>query len=218
MARLAAADQLSKAGHSVTVFERVDRIGGLMMYGVPNMKTDKVEVVHQRVNLMAAAGIEFIVNANVGVDKLFSVERDLKVEGREYDGIRFAMEFLHTNTKSLLDLAQGQQLHICQRQESGGDRRRPYRHRLHRYCGPPRLHERCKSGATSSASCNSCTGESMATGKSFLSFRLCVGGSRLLQWPQIFHVDYGPAEAKEKFGSDPRSFSPAASCKHVSKR
>ena len=61
-AGLAAADQLNKMGHTVTVYERADRIGGLMMYGVPNMKADKVDIVQRRVNLMAAEGIEFVVN------------------------------------------------------------------------------------------------------------------------------------------------------------
>lgn len=73
-AGLAAADQLNKAGHSVTVYERADRIGGLMMYGVPNMKTDKIDVVQRRVDLMAAEGVQFVVNAHVGVDPVFSVE------------------------------------------------------------------------------------------------------------------------------------------------
>jgi glutamate synthase (NADPH/NADH) len=120
-AGLAAADQLNKLGHWVTVYERSDRIGGLMMYGVPNMKTDKVEIVERRVNLMTEEGIQFVVNAHVGVDPLYSVEnlrlnndslllacgatkpRDLPVEGRDLKGIHFAMEFLHKNTKSLLD-------------------------------------------------------------------------------------------------------------------
>ena len=73
-AGLAAADQLNKMGHLVTVYERADRIGGLMMYGVPNMKTDKVDVVQRRVNLMAAEGIEFVVNANIGIDPIFPLE------------------------------------------------------------------------------------------------------------------------------------------------
>lgn len=71
---MAAADQLNKAGHWVTVYERADRIGGLMMYGVPNMKTDKIEVVQRRVDLMAAEGVEFVTNAHVGVDPKYSVE------------------------------------------------------------------------------------------------------------------------------------------------
>lgn len=71
---MAAADQLNKMGHLVTVYERADRIGGLMMYGVPNMKTDKVNIVQRRVNLMAEEGIKFVVNANVGVDPEYSLE------------------------------------------------------------------------------------------------------------------------------------------------
>lgn len=74
-AGLAAADQLNKKGHSVTVFERADRIGGLMMYGVPNMKTDKIDVVQRRVNLMESEGVKFVVNANVGKDPSFSLEQ-----------------------------------------------------------------------------------------------------------------------------------------------
>jgi glutamate synthase (NADPH/NADH) len=72
---LAAADQLNKMGHLVTVYERADRIGGLMMYGVPNMKTDKVDIVQRRVNLMSEEGINFVVNANVGIDPLYSLHR-----------------------------------------------------------------------------------------------------------------------------------------------
>lgn len=74
-AGLAAADQLNRIGHTVTVYERADRIGGLMMYGVPNMKADKVEVVQRRVNLMAEEGVNFVVNANVGTDPLYSLDR-----------------------------------------------------------------------------------------------------------------------------------------------
>lgn len=72
---LAAADQLNKMGHLVTVYERADRIGGLMMYGVPNMKSDKVDIVQRRVNLMAEEGINFVVNANVGVDPQYSPDQ-----------------------------------------------------------------------------------------------------------------------------------------------
>lgn len=72
---LAAADQLNRIGHTVTVYERADRIGGLMMYGVPNMKTDKVDIVQRRVNLMAEEGVNFVVNANIGADPLHSLDR-----------------------------------------------------------------------------------------------------------------------------------------------
>lgn len=74
-AGLAAADQLNRMGHTVTVYERADRIGGLMMYGVPNMKADKVDVVQRRVDLMAQEGVNFVVNANVGTDPLYSLDR-----------------------------------------------------------------------------------------------------------------------------------------------
>ncbi|TYH57923.1 hypothetical protein ES332_D08G121000v1 [Gossypium tomentosum] len=120
-AGLATADQLNRTGHSVTVYERADRIGGLMMYGVPNMKTDKVNIVQRRVNIMADEGVKFVVNADVGVDPSYSLDRlledndaivlavgatkprDLAVPGRQLSGVHFAMELLHANTKSLLD-------------------------------------------------------------------------------------------------------------------
>ena len=120
-AGLAAADQLNKAGHKVTVYERADRVGGLMMYGVPNMKADKMEIVQRRVDILAAEGIDFVVNAHIGQEGHPSIAqlrdstdaivlacgatkpRDLPVEGRALEGVHFAMEFLHANTKSLLD-------------------------------------------------------------------------------------------------------------------
>lgn len=118
-AGLAAADQLNKMGHEVTVYERADRAGGLMMYGVPNMKAGKLDVVQRRVDLMAAEGVKFVMNAHVGgnvtaqdlVGKHDAVvlaagatkPRDLPVPGREASGVHFAMEFLTANTKSLLD-------------------------------------------------------------------------------------------------------------------
>ena len=113
-AGLACAAQLNKAGHNVTVFERDDRIGGLLMYGIPNMKLDK-DVVQRRVDLLAEEGIDFKTNIEVGKD-ITSDElkssydavviatgatkpRDLDVEGRNLKGVHFAMEFLHANTK-----------------------------------------------------------------------------------------------------------------------
>ena len=121
-AGLAAAAQLNKAGHNVTVYERADRIGGLLMFGIPNMKLGK-DVVQRRVDLMHAEGIEFVTNADVGGSSDNAVDvndlikendavllatgatrpRDLEVPGRELDGIHFAMEFLTANTRSLLD-------------------------------------------------------------------------------------------------------------------
>lgn len=117
-AGLAAADQLNRAGHTVTVYERGDRIGGLLMYGIPNMKLDK-SVVQRRVDLLEAEGIEFVTNVNVGenVDarKLLAENDalllatgatepyDLEIPGRDLKGIHFAMEFLTLSTKNLMD-------------------------------------------------------------------------------------------------------------------
>jgi glutamate synthase (NADPH/NADH) small chain len=105
-AGLAAADQLNQKGHKVTVFERADRIGGLLMYGIPNMKLEK-ETVDRRVNLLRDEGIEFVTNANIGenldVQELkadfdaiclcvgATKPRDLPVPGRELKGVHFAM-------------------------------------------------------------------------------------------------------------------------------
>ncbi len=115
---LACAAQLNKAGHTVTVYERKDRPGGLLMYGIPNMKLDK-EIVLRRIKLMEEEGVKFITNCEVGRDitakELRSTydavvicggatkPRDLKIEGRELNGIHFAVDFLGGNTKSLLD-------------------------------------------------------------------------------------------------------------------
>ncbi|CAL1409687.1 unnamed protein product [Linum trigynum] len=206
-AGLAAADQLNRMGHSVTVYERSDRIGGLMMYGVPNMKTDKVDVVQRRVNLMAEEGIDFVVNANVGVDPEYSLERlregndaivmavgatkprDLPVPGRDLQGVHFAMEFLHANTKSLLDSnledgnyisAKGKKVVVIGGGDTGTD----------------------------------CIGTSIRHGcNSIVNLELLpeppktrAPGNPWPQWPRVFRVDYGHQEAANKFGKDPRSY------------
>src|SRR6202007_138173 len=112
-AGLAAAAQLNGAGHSVTVLERADRPGGLLMYGIPNMKLDKKEVVLRRIKLMEDSGIKFVCNANVGKNgepQIFlkkydatvictgaTQPRDLPIEGRKLKGVHFAMEYLTAN-------------------------------------------------------------------------------------------------------------------------
>ena len=117
-AGLAAADQLNRAGHLVTVYERAGRIGGLLMYGIPNMKLDK-DVVSRRTGLMAEEGVRFetgvTIGADVAVDRLLvdhdavvlatgsTLARDLSVPGRELGGIHLAMSFLRGNTRRLLD-------------------------------------------------------------------------------------------------------------------
>ncbi|KAH6822234.1 NADH-dependent glutamate synthase 1 [Perilla frutescens var. hirtella] len=204
---LAAADQLNKKGHSVTVFERADRIGGLMMYGVPNMKTDKIDVVQRRVNLMESEGVKFVVNANVGKDPSYSIDRlreehdaivlavgatkprDLPVPGRDLSGVHFAMEFLHANTKSLLDSnlqdgnyisAKGKKVVVIGGGDTGTD----------------------------------CIGTSIRHGcTSVVNLELLpkppatrAPGNPWPQWPRIFRVDYGHQEAATKFGQDPRSY------------
>ncbi|KAF3432836.1 hypothetical protein FNV43_RR23938 [Rhamnella rubrinervis] len=206
-AGLAAADQLNRIGHTVTVYERADRIGGLMMYGVPNMKTDKVDVVQRRVNLMSEEGVNFVVNANVGTDPLYSLDqlreendaiimavgatkpRDLPVPGRELSGVHFAMEFLHANTKSLLDSnlqdnnyisAKGKKVVVIGGGDTGTD----------------------------------CIGTSIRHGcSSIVNLELLpeppktrAAGNPWPQWPRVFRVDYGHQEAATKFGKDPRSY------------
>lgn len=205
-AGLAAADQLNKAGHTVTVYERSDRIGGLLMYGIPNMKLDK-NIVQRRVNFMEQEGVNFIPSTSVGPDSEVTlkslreennavviatgatVARDLKIPNRELEGIHFAMQFLHRNTKSLLDsgLADGE--YISARGKDvivigGGD------------------------------TGNDCIGTSVRHGaKSVTNFELLPQppGERTRdnpwpQWPRIYRVDYGHSEVKTHMGKDPREY------------
>jgi len=205
-AGLAAADQLNKMGHEVTVFERADRIGGLMMYGVPNMKTDKLDVVQRRVDLMAAEGVKFVVNADVGTnvdlkglqqshDALLLAAgstrpRDLSAEGRELQGIHFAMEFLTANTRSLLDsgLADGNYISAAGKKVvviGGGD------------TGTDCIGTSVRHGATSVVNL-----ELMPKPPATRA-----PGNAWPQWPRIFRVDYGHAEAALAYGQDPRKYS-----------
>ncbi|MFC4652607.1 glutamate synthase subunit beta [Lactococcus nasutitermitis] len=117
-AGLAAAWRLNRLGHSVTVFEKSDRFGGLLMYGIPNMKLDK-QVVQQRIDLMEKLGVEFVANTEIGKDLTYEelaesyervilaigagVPRDLQAPGRELKGIEFAVDFLTETTKQLLE-------------------------------------------------------------------------------------------------------------------
>ncbi|CAA2988747.1 Glutamate synthase [NADH], amyloplastic [Olea europaea subsp. europaea] len=199
-AGLAAADQLNKMGHTVTVFERSDRIGGLMMYGVPNMKADKVDIVQRRVNLMEKEGVNFVVNANVGKDPAYSLNQLRE----DHDAIVlvvgatkprnclesiFAMEFLHANTKSLLNSnlkdgyyisAKGKKVVVIGGGDTGTD----------------------------------CIGTSIRHGcSSIVNLELLpepprtrAAGNPWPQWPRIFRVDYGHQGAASKFGKDPRSY------------
>ncbi|MBM4001128.1 MAG: glutamate synthase subunit beta [Planctomycetes bacterium] len=208
-AGLAAADQLNKVGHAVTVFERADRVGGLLMYGIPNMKLDK-GVVRRRLDLLRDEGIEFRTRSDVGVnvdpDGIVAEHdavllatgatqpRDLAVPGRELDGIRFAMEFLTGNTRRLLD---------------GG----PDRARLDGD-GIPSARDRDVIVIGGGDTGTDCLATSLRQGcRSVVNFELLSKPPSLRsddnpwpQWPRILRVDYGHAEVTERFGDDPRVY------------
>ena len=208
-AGLAAADQLNKAGHRVTVYERADRIGGLLMYGIPNMKLDKQAVVDRRINLLREEGIEFATNTAVAdgsngsmnAQELLAthdavllatgatVPRDLAIPGRELDGVHFAMEFLTANTKSLLDSKLSDGAYISAKDRDvivigGGD------------------------------TGTDCIGTSLRHGcRSLVNFELFpkppaerAADNPWPTWPRIFRSDYGHQEAAAKFNDDPRVY------------
>jgi glutamate synthase (NADPH/NADH) small chain len=203
-AGLAAAAQLNKAGHVVTVFERADRVGGLLMYGIPNMKLDK-RVVERRVKLMADEGVKFVTSTEVGRDfpasRLTSdfdaavistgatAARDLKVEGRQLQGIHLAMEFLHANTKSLLDS----------------------NHKDGRYIDARGKHVVVIGGGDTGTDC---VGTAIRHGaKSVVQLEIMPRppDERALdnpwpQWPKVYKLDYGQEEAKALWGADPREY------------
>ena len=203
-AGLAAAAQLNKAGHSVTVLERADRPGGLLMYGIPNMKLDKREVVARRVALMEKEGIKFLCNATVGenVEPQLLVRdfdatiictgatlpRDLTVEGRDLEGVHFAMDFLTASTQSVLRdapdstpiTARGKDVVVLGGGDTGTD----------------------------------CVGTSMRQGcRSLQQIEIMAmppmeraADNPWPEWPKVYKMDYGQEEAAAKFGSDPRVY------------
>lgn len=203
-AGLACADQLNKAGHAVTVYERADRIGGLLMYGIPNMKLDK-QIVQRRVDLLAAEGIRFVTGVEIGkelpADRLraefdavvlccgATQARELKIEGREFGGVHQAMEFLSRNTQSLLDsgLQDGYFLSAKDKHVvviGGGDTGTD--------CVATAIRQGCKSVTQ-------------------LEIMPKLPLSRGLdnpwpEYPKVQKTDYGQAEAAELFGQDPRRY------------
>jgi len=203
-AGLAAADQLNKVGHSVTVYEREDRIGGLLMYGIPNMKLDK-KVVDRRVDLLRRSGIEFITGADVGrtIDPATlqtdndaivlatgaTLPRDLPIPGRELNGIHFAMDYLTENTRSLID----------SNLENG------------RYTSAEGRHVIVIGGGDTGTDC---IGTAVRHGcRSMVNLELLhrppdqrAADNPWPEWPLIFRTDYGHEEAAERFGNDPRKF------------
>ena len=203
-AGLAAADELNQMGHSVKVYERSDRIGGLLMYGIPNMKLGK-DIVDRRVDLLKQEGVEFVTNIDVGKDVstdelqnnfdavIFTTgatkARDLPAENRDAKGIYPAMDYLTTNTKSLLDngipdesqlSAKGKNVIVIGGGDTGTD----------------------------------CIGTSLRQGaKSIINFELMSqppehrsDTNPWPEWPVIFRVDYGHEESNKVFGNDPRRY------------
>jgi len=203
-AGLACAAQLNKAGHLVTVFERDDRIGGLLMYGIPNPHLDKF-IVDRRVNLLKEEGVQFVTGTEIGKDypsqKLVedfdavvictgaTKPRDLPIEGRELKGIHFAMELLRANTKSLLDSGLKDGNYISAKDKNvivlgGGD------------------------------TGTDCVATSMRHGcKSLLQFEILptppmerAPDNPWPQWPKVYTLSYGQEEAMAVFGEDPRKY------------
>lgn len=201
---LAAADQLNQRGHSVTVYERSDRPGGLLMYGIPNMKLEK-QYVERKINVMKEEGVTFITGTDVGkdikADKLIkeydrvilacgaSNPRDIKVPGREAKGIYFAVDFLKAATKSLLDSNFKDNAFISTKGKNvmvigGGD------------------------------TGNDCVGTSIRLGaKSVLQLEMMpkapderTASNPWPEWPKVCKTDYGQEEAIALFGKDPRVY------------
>ena len=203
-AGLSAAAQLNKAGHTVTVFERADRPGGLLMYGIPNMKLDKKEVVLRRLALLEKEGVEFVCNTEIGKnlssEKLLAdfdavvlctgatKPRDLPIEGRALKGIHFAMEYLTENTRAVLNGAKaggpinaaGKDVVVIGGGDTGTD----------------------------------CVGTAMRHGcKSLVQVEILpkppaerAKDNPWPEWPKVYRLDYGQEEAQARFGDDPRVY------------
>jgi glutamate synthase (NADPH/NADH) small chain len=203
-AGLCAAAQLNRAGHWVTVLERADRIGGLLTYGIPNMKLDKQQIVLRRIQQMEAEGIKFVTNTSVGenfaAQKLLkefdatvlctgaTKPRDLPIEGRQLKGVHFAMEFLTHNTRSLLDQhkngnfisAEGKDVMVIGGGDTGTD----------------------------------CVGTAMRHGcASLVQLEILprppldrAKDNPWPEWPKVYRLDYGQEEAAARFGADPRVY------------
>jgi glutamate synthase (NADPH/NADH) small chain len=203
-AGLCAAAQLNQAGHRVTIFERADRPGGLLMYGIPNMKLDKDQVVLRRIKQLEAEGIQFLCNTEVGVNypaekmlKEFDAvilatgatqPRDLPVPGRNLKGVHFAMDFLTANTRSILDgkkngsfiSATGKDVVVIGGGDTGTD---------------------CV-GTAMRHSCNRLVQVEILP-KPPLDR---AADNPWPEWPKVYRLDYGQEEAAAKFGADPRVY------------
>ena len=201
---LACADQLNKRGHLVTVFERNDRVGGLLMYGIPNMKLEK-HIIDRKVQIMEEEGVSFVTGADIGKDvkasKILadfdrvvlccgsSNPRDIKAPGRDAKGIYFAVDFLTANTKSLLNSGFKDKQYIDTKGKNvviigGGD------------------------------TGNDCVGTSIRHGaKSVTQLEMMpkapdkrAEDNPWPEWPKVCKTDYGQEEAIALFGHDPRIY------------
>ncbi|MFE4429740.1 glutamate synthase small subunit [Peribacillus butanolivorans] len=204
-AGLASADQLNQAGHSVTVYERSDRAGGLLTYGIPNMKLEK-DVVARRIKLLNQEGIDFVTNTEIGKDisseelqKQYDAvilctgaqkQRDLVIEGREAKGIHLAMDYLTTSTKSLLDSnfedgqflnTKGKDVIVIGGGDTGAD------------CVATALRQECKSV--------------VQFGKHPILPTARTSDNMWPAYPNVFSLEYAYEEAEAKFGADPRQYS-----------
>ncbi|MGL5081864.1 MAG: glutamate synthase small subunit [Microcoleaceae cyanobacterium] len=203
-AGLSAAAQLNRAGHWITVFERADRPGGLLMYGIPNMKLEKEQVVLRRIKLLEEEGVKFICNTEIGKDlpaeQLLNEfdavilctgatkPRDLPIEGRDLKGIHFAMEFLTGNTKAVLDRHQNSSFISAAGKDviiiGGGD------------------------------TGTDCVGTSLRHGcNSVVQLEIMpkpplerATNNPWPEYPKVYKMDYGQEEAAAKFGADPRAY------------
>ncbi|MDE7197347.1 MAG: glutamate synthase subunit beta [Lachnospiraceae bacterium] len=201
---LAVADQLNRRGHQVTVFERSDRVGGLLMYGIPNMKLEK-QIIDRKIKVMEEEGVTFVTNSDIGrdvkADKLLkdfdrvvlccgsSQPRDIAVPGREAKGIYFAVDFLKANTKSLLDSNFQDKKYVDTKDKNvviigGGD------------------------------TGNDCVGTAIRHGaKSVTQIEMMpkapdarAESNPWPQWPKVCKTDYGQEEAIAVYGHDPRIY------------
>jgi glutamate synthase (NADPH/NADH) small chain len=202
-AGLAAADQLNKAGHLVTVMEKADRIGGLLMYGIPNMKLEK-HVIKRRVDLLTQEGVQFVTNKELGKDitleqlqtKYDAVilctgaqePRKLDVEGSTYSGVHYAMDYLTQSTKHMLDpneplsiSAKGKDVIVIGGGDTGAD------------CIATALRQECKSV--------------VQFGKHPQLPQERAEDNPWPEFPYVFTLDYAYEEAAAKFKTDPRQYS-----------
>ncbi|MBR8830639.1 MAG: Glutamate synthase [NADPH] small chain [Chroococcopsis gigantea SAG 12.99] len=203
-AGLCAAAQLNTAGHQVTVYERADRPGGLLMYGIPNMKLDKTAVVMRRLKVLEDEGVKFVCNTEIGKD--LPVEtllneydsvilcvgatkpRDLSIEGRDLKGIHFAMDFLTANTQAVLNGEKGDNFISAEGKDvviiGGGD------------TGTDCVGTSIRHG------CNSVTQVEIMPQPPAQRAK----DNPWPEWPKIYRLDYGQEEAEAKFGDDPRVY------------